>query len=45
MTCVWLSDTELQLQLAAPVAAPAPFTAEGDSWVLPVSTELPAAGE
>ena len=29
VTCVWLSDTELQLQLAAPAAAPAPFTAEG----------------
>lgn len=45
VTCVWLSDTELQLQLAAPTQAPAPFTAEGDSWVLPVAAELPACGE
>ena len=45
VTCVWLSDTELQLQLAAPAAAPAPFTAEGDSWVLPVTADIPAPGE
>lgn len=45
VTCVWLSDTELQLQLAAPAAAPAPFTAEGDSWVLPVTATIPEPGE
>ena len=45
VTCVWLSDTELQLQLAAPAAAPAPFTAEGDSWVLPLTADIPDAGE
>jgi LysM repeat protein len=45
VTCVWLSDTELQLQLAAPATAPAPFTAEGDSWVLPVTAAIPEPGE
>ena len=45
VTCVWLSATQLQLQLAAPAAAPAPFTAEGDSWVLPVNADIPVSGE
>ena len=45
VTCVWLSDTELQLQLAAPAAAPDPFIAEGDSWVLPATADIPPPGE
>lgn len=45
VTCVWLSDTELQLQLAAPATAPDPFTAEGDSWVLPITADIPSPGE
>ncbi|HEY5149238.1 MAG TPA: LysM peptidoglycan-binding domain-containing protein, partial [Mycobacterium sp.] len=45
VTCVWLSDTELQLQLATPAPAPDPFTAEGDSWVLPVTADIPVPGE
>jgi hypothetical protein len=45
VTCVWLSDTELQLQLAAPAVAPDPFIAEGDSWVLPATADIPPPGE
>lgn len=41
VTCAWLSDQELILQLAAPAAAPAPFTAAGTTWSLPVGTTLP----
>ena len=40
VTCVWISDVELQMQLATPVDAPAPFFAEDGSWILPADIDI-----
>ena len=41
VVAAYLEPDQLRLQLAAPVPAPAPFTAVADGWVLPVTAELP----
>lgn len=41
VTCVWLSGSELELELATPVPAPEPFQLVDSSWVLSADAVLP----